>query len=161
MFLLDSNVFIEAKNRYYAFDLAPVFWEWLDELCEQEVRTITNIRDELLDGSDELADWMRDRKDQNWILSTDDENTQNIFAGIANEVAAGNYRPAAMNDFLSKADPWLIAKAMDINATIVTHEVAELNARRRVPLPNLCPSRAITCMNTFDFLRIHAKRFTT
>lgn len=65
MFLLHSNVFIEAKNRYYAFDLAPFFWEWLDELCEQEVRTITNIRDELLDGSDELADWMRDRKDQN------------------------------------------------------------------------------------------------
>lgn len=23
MFLLDANILIEAKNRYYAFDLAP------------------------------------------------------------------------------------------------------------------------------------------
>ena len=26
-YLLDSNVFIEAKNRYYAFDICPGFWE--------------------------------------------------------------------------------------------------------------------------------------
>lgn len=25
MYLLDSNVLIEAKNRYYAFDIAPGF----------------------------------------------------------------------------------------------------------------------------------------
>lgn len=30
MFLVDSNVLIEAKNRYYAFDIAPGFWAWLD-----------------------------------------------------------------------------------------------------------------------------------
>ena len=30
MFLVDSNVLIEAKNRYYAFDIAPGFWKWLD-----------------------------------------------------------------------------------------------------------------------------------
>ena len=30
MYLLDTNVFIEAKNRYYAFDIAPGFWTWLD-----------------------------------------------------------------------------------------------------------------------------------
>lgn len=26
MYLLDSIVFIEAKNRYYAADIAPGFW---------------------------------------------------------------------------------------------------------------------------------------
>ena len=29
MFLIDANVLIEAKNRYYAFDIAPGFWYWL------------------------------------------------------------------------------------------------------------------------------------
>ena len=28
--LLDANVFITAKNSYYAFDIVPVFWEWLE-----------------------------------------------------------------------------------------------------------------------------------
>ncbi|MHB9112955.1 MAG: DUF4411 family protein, partial [Thermoleophilia bacterium] len=28
-YLLDANVFIEAANRYYAFDLVPAFWQAL------------------------------------------------------------------------------------------------------------------------------------
>ncbi|MCG7301294.1 DUF4411 family protein [Brevibacterium ravenspurgense] len=31
MYLLDANVLIEAKNRYYAFDIAPGFWDWLHQ----------------------------------------------------------------------------------------------------------------------------------
>jgi hypothetical protein len=31
MFLLDSNVFIQAKNFYYGFDICPGFWKWLDD----------------------------------------------------------------------------------------------------------------------------------
>ena len=30
-YLLDANVFIEAKNRHYGFDFCPAFWEWLVE----------------------------------------------------------------------------------------------------------------------------------
>ncbi len=26
MYLLDANVFIDAKNRYYGFDIVPAFW---------------------------------------------------------------------------------------------------------------------------------------
>jgi len=28
-YVLDANVFIEAARRYYAFDIAPPFWESL------------------------------------------------------------------------------------------------------------------------------------
>lgn len=31
MHLVDANVLIEAKNRYYAFDIAPGFWAWLEQ----------------------------------------------------------------------------------------------------------------------------------
>lgn len=37
MYLLDTNVLIEAKNRYYAFDLAPGFWAWIGEAHRQGV----------------------------------------------------------------------------------------------------------------------------
>jgi len=30
MYLLDSNIFLEAQNRYYANDICPGFWNWLD-----------------------------------------------------------------------------------------------------------------------------------
>jgi len=28
-YLIDANVFIEAKNRYYGFDICPAFRDWL------------------------------------------------------------------------------------------------------------------------------------
>ncbi len=30
-YLLDANVFIEAKRRHYSFDFCPAFWDWLVE----------------------------------------------------------------------------------------------------------------------------------
>ncbi len=60
MYLVDANVLIEAKNRYYAFDIAPGFWAWLDRAHDQSLAcSIDAVRDELLDGNDELADWAR------------------------------------------------------------------------------------------------------
>ena len=28
-YLLDANVFIQAKNLHYGFDFFPAFWDWL------------------------------------------------------------------------------------------------------------------------------------
>ena len=30
-YLLDANVFIQAKNLHYGFDICPAFWDWLDQ----------------------------------------------------------------------------------------------------------------------------------
>ncbi|WFR67697.1 DUF4411 family protein [Curtobacterium flaccumfaciens] len=51
-------MFIEAKNRYYAFDLAPGFWEWLDaDAAAGAIGSIEEVSTELLAGADELARW--------------------------------------------------------------------------------------------------------
>src|SRR5690349_20386867 len=60
MYLLDTNVFIEAKNRYFGFDICPGFWEWL--LLRHAAGTIFSVdavRTELLKGNDPLADWIK------------------------------------------------------------------------------------------------------
>ena len=31
MHLVEANILIDAKNRYYAFDIAPGFWAWLEQ----------------------------------------------------------------------------------------------------------------------------------
>ena len=28
-YFLDADVFIQAKNLHYGFDLCPAFWDWL------------------------------------------------------------------------------------------------------------------------------------
>ena len=49
MYILDTNVFIQAKNFYYGFDIVPAFWDWLDEKQENgQIASIKPVYDELL-----------------------------------------------------------------------------------------------------------------
>ena len=57
-YLLDSNVFIEGKNRYYGLDFCPAFWDWLRaENTAGHVFSIEKVGDELAAGGDELSTW--------------------------------------------------------------------------------------------------------
>lgn len=158
-FLLDSNVFIEAKNRYYAFDICPGFWDWMDNVCGGEVAFVRNVRDELTGGNDELADWAKHRQDAKWFLKVDDEDTQNLFTAIAANVAKGHYTQPAVAKFLGDADPWLIAKASVLGATVVTHELPNPNSRKRVLMPDVCATFGVPYLNTFDALRQFSAQF--
>ena len=56
--LVDSNVFIQAKNLHYGFDFCPAFWNWLVEQNRAgKVASIEKVADELQAGDDELAEW--------------------------------------------------------------------------------------------------------
>ncbi len=60
MYLLDANVFIDAKRNHYRFDPCPGFWEWLDHAHEMDVvASIEKVRSELVGTEDELSDWAR------------------------------------------------------------------------------------------------------
>ena len=64
VYLLDANVFIEAKNRHYGFDFCPAFWEWLVERNRDgKVASIEKVAEELHKGADELKDWAKERGD--------------------------------------------------------------------------------------------------
>lgn len=64
MFLLDANVFIEAKNRYYAMDLVPAFWSWLEHAGSSgTIGSIAAVRDELVEGDDRLAGRAKEHKE--------------------------------------------------------------------------------------------------
>ncbi len=51
LYLLDSDVFIAAKNSYYAFAICPGFWDSLIHHYDAgNVRSIDRVRGELLAG---------------------------------------------------------------------------------------------------------------
>lgn len=64
MYIIDTNVLIEAKNRYYAFDLAPGFWEWLDlHHHEGTLASIEQVKSEIIRGNDKLSEWAKEHPD--------------------------------------------------------------------------------------------------
>lgn len=154
MHLLDANVFIEAKNFYYGFETFPCFWEWLDtEQANGHIASIQIICDELLKGSDELGAWTKVRKDSGWFFPVDDIETQQNLARIAEWVMNQAFKDAAKAEFLSGGDPWLIAKAMSIDATVVTQETFDSQIKKKVKIPNVCRAFGVSYIDTFGFLK--------
>ena len=55
-YVLDANVFIQAKNLHYGFDFCPAFWAWLEEQnAARKVASIEKVADELRAGEDDLS----------------------------------------------------------------------------------------------------------
>ena len=52
-YLLDSDIFIRAKNDHYGFDFFPAFWDWLiGQSKAGRVSSIKAIHDELIQRPD-------------------------------------------------------------------------------------------------------------
>jgi hypothetical protein len=159
-YLLDSNTFIEAKNRYYNMTVCPAYWLWiLQKYVAQDVASISMVGDELKKGDDELAAWVKDHPDL--FISVHDDDTQACFAIVANFVveSSGKMKAGAAADFLSGADPWLIAKAMATGAPVVTHESLDPIIKKKFLIPNICKEFGVNWMNTFDMLYKLEARF--
>ena len=61
-YLLDADVFIQAKNLHYGLDFCPAFWECLiASNAAGRVFSIEKVGDEIAAGADELAVWAADR----------------------------------------------------------------------------------------------------
>jgi hypothetical protein len=156
-YLLDTNVFIEAKSRYYGMDFCPAFWDWLQEQNDAgKVFSIERVAVELAAGSDELPSWAA-QKGKTFFLPPD----QGMLAAlptVSQWVQNQNYLQSAVNNFLQDTDYYLIAHALAYNHTIVTHEIADQSVKR-VKIPNVCVGVNIKCMNTFEMLRVERARF--
>jgi len=46
-YLLDANVFMEAANRYYATDICPGFWAWMEQaVSDGTIVSTQRVRDD-------------------------------------------------------------------------------------------------------------------
>jgi len=101
-YLLDSNVFIEAKNKYYQFSLCPGFWDWLiRENANGKIFSHDSVLRELATFGDDLSQWAASRGQAFFIKS--DQSTITALTTVANWVVGQNFRPVAI--FLAVLTP--------------------------------------------------------
>ena len=154
-YLLDANVFIEAKRRYYAFDVCPGFWECLVWHHQGAyIQSIDRVKDEFERGADELSEWARSVMPQTCFASCDDTAATGQYAEIMVWVQSQDqFFPEAKAEFAGSADGWLIAYAKVNSLIVVTQEVLAPDARKRVPIPNVCQAFGVDYVDTFEMLR--------
>lgn len=156
-YLLDANVFIQAKNLHYGFDFCPAFWDWLVAQNEAgKVASIEKVSDELRAGEDALATWAAERGDA-FFLRPDDAVIP-ALGTVSRWASRSAYQPAAVATFLQVADYWLVAHALAHDCTVVTHEVPA-DTVSKIKIPNVCIGLDLRCMSPYDMLRLERARF--
>jgi hypothetical protein len=140
-------------------EFCPAYWDWLDIQYNQGLLcSISSVYDELAYYGDDLTIWVKDRKDH--FIPISDDDTQNKYSEIVQFVYdLEGKNPAKVANFLSKADPWLIAKACTSGATIVTHERLVDDNCKDIKIPNICKDFNVQYMSTFQLLQTLKARF--
>jgi hypothetical protein len=162
-YLLDSDVFIAAKNSYYAFAICPGFWDSLiGHHGEGNVSSIDKIRAELLAGrpTEDLARWVRDQLPAGFFVGTDEEAVADAYGQVMLWVQRNaQYFDQAKAKFATEADGWLVAYAMVHGVTVITNEQPRPQSRNRILLPDVCTQFKVTYKDTFAMLRELAVRY--
>lgn len=156
-YLLDANVFIQAKNLHYGLDFCPAFWEWLIESNDAgRAFTIDKVADEIDAGGDELTDWMNSTGAK--LIRQTDTRVAAQFVTVSTWATGQQYEAVAINTFLPVADFYLIAHALADKHVVVTHEVPA-NSSKRIRIPNACIGLGLRFMTPYEMLRKERARF--
>ena len=160
-YLLDADVFIQAKNAHYGFDIVPAFWMWLDQAhASGTVYTAEKIAQEVIAGGDDLATWMQSRPKSFKIASTvDDHASLQRLASWA--TGQPTYKQCAVADFLASGDYFLflIAQAHSLGYTVVTHEVPAPTSQNRIKIPDACDGIGVPWCSPYQMLKNENVRF--
>lgn len=156
-YLLDANVFIQAKNLHYGLDFCPAFWDWLiASNAAGLVISIERVLGELAAVADPLAAWAAARGDDFFIKP--DPGILPALGAVSTWATSQRYEPAAVSTFLQVADYYIVAHGLAQGHTLVTHEIASTSTKK-IKIPDACIGLGIRCMTPFEMLRHERARF--
>ena len=102
-YLLDSDVFIQAKNLHYGFDFCPAFWDWLiAENRAGKVFSIEKVGGELQAVADELSVWAAARGAGFFLRP--DASVIPALTAVSIWANSRTYTHSAVSTFLQVAD---------------------------------------------------------
>lgn len=153
-YLLDSNIFIQSKNFQYRFGFCQAFWDLIINLHHQgQVFSINKVKDELTEGNDELADWVKTLPKSFWL---DEFDYIDGYNDVINWAQSTNFKDRAKANFADEkiADAWLVASAFNRSNTVIVTQETQVNpeARKQIKIPNAAQEFNVDCFTLYDFL---------
>lgn len=149
-YCLDTNVLIQAWQKYYSPKYCPDYWEILNELGSSKKIFIPEmVHTEISRTEDDLCKWLDSSKIP---IHKIDEPVTECLSKI--------YQKNPMHKLLvdntrarSLADPWVIAHAINENAIVVTKEEKITTVTsKKIKIPNVCENMGIRWINDFQLI---------
>lgn len=161
-YIIDANVLIEAKNNYYAFDVAPKIWQLLKEaIISGRIILIDKVKNEIMQGNDELAEWCGDLPKE-CIICTENQGIVKNYGQVLEHIQqSGYYKDSALELWAQEkvADPWIIAVALSTKFSVITtHEKGKITLSTQSPskeakIPNVAQHFGISVCTLIDVFR--------
>jgi hypothetical protein len=151
VFILDADVLIHA----YRYDFPPSgkhdgFWEWLDILAASvDIFIPESVMKEIKEGNDGLFDLLHTLK------NLKHHPTSEAILKIPDVLRAyGALTEIDVEIIGRRADPYIIAHAMLLNASVITNEIPEpgRTVPRNKKIPDICSALNVDCIRYPHFL---------
>ena len=152
MYLLDSDVLIDAKRDYYPLDRVPEFWDWLILRGRAGyVKIPREMYDEIMKGNDDLKDWLKENRD---TLLLDEFAPHQLVTLVTEQGYADNLTDAEVESMGN--DPFIIAYALlDARGrcVVTTEHSKPKKTRANRHIPDVCEDFDVDCIDTFELIR--------
>ena len=147
MYILDTNFFIDANKFHLPIEQNADFWGWIVSLAEDSTISIPQaVCEELLKGNDDLAKWVDEHKEK--LV-----DPTKSFAQIR-EVMENGY--GSIDEVITerlKADPWVIAHALEVSGKVVTGEKpGNQTAPHNKKIPSVCQALGVPYLTITGFM---------
>lgn len=146
-FCVDTSAWLDGWQRYYPPDVFPSLWTKLDELIAAgEIVSSEEVYVELERKADDLHDWVKARKQMLIPLTA---QVQELALELLREY------PRLVDTLRgrSKADPFVIATAMEMQSAVVVTGELPTGRLDKPRIPDVCRAKGIPCMTFLQMIR--------
>lgn len=158
LYVLDTNVFIQAHRSNYPLDVATSFWNTIKQLAaDGHIISIDKVKDEMDRNEDELTAWVDANLPEEFFKNTNDQSIVDEYGLMAPwaESRSDHYQRGAIDEFLAfeRADAWLVAYCKSTGDTLITQEVSNPRQKNKIPIPEPCNYYGIRYLNMIEMFR--------
>jgi len=151
MYLFDADSLILANRHDFPIDRDPgTFWRFLEDMGNQgQIRIPEAVIDEIGRRDDSLSGWLSTRR--SIFLIPKNDALPNIRRVLD---VYGPVTDVDLEELNEKADPYLVAHALALGATVVTNEAGHPGATSPLNkhIPDICSCLGVSCIRYPRFL---------
>jgi rRNA-processing protein FCF1 len=158
IYCIDTNVLIQAWQKYYSPDFCPDYWEVLNLLGQRGKIFIPEaVNDEIIKTEDALSKWLKKS-------DIPVKKVNELVTKCLKDIYAKDEKHKYLVDNTkarSLADPWVIAHAIQEKAIVVTKEVkVTVISSPRIKIPNVCENMGVHWIDDFELIRRMGMKFS-
>ena len=156
IYLVDSNLFIQAHRVNYPLDVVTGFWKTISKLAQEDkLCSIDKVKKEIYENDDDLKDWCESNLPEGFFKNSENsiQSYKKVTAWAVSQKE--HYLQSDINEFLEAdvADAWLIAYAVENDMQIVTQEVSQPERKNRIKIPEVCNHFKVPYKNMIELFR--------